>query len=1033
MNFNKQQKQAIEFYKGACAVVANPGSGKCVKGDTLVLTDKGIIPIEKIPLNYEVNQDKCEASVYSLDILKTQFNKNKTSHWYNMGKSKTIRITTNQGFEIEGTPEHPIVVLDKKGDFVFKKLKDIHKKDIVIMNRNSNMWGNDRIVSEDLAYVIGLLIGDGYIASKTGEIKFSNVDPYLQNKYIELFKRSFSNLKLNFIVKERISGNRKKADVILHNVKVKNELYKKYGLKMSTAEFKEIPHTIMMSPKNVVIRCLQGLFDTDGSFNESKGNIEYCSKSKKLIKQIQTLLLNLGIVSRVKARVLKQYPDNVYYYLYIGSTNAKLFKEIVNFRYAMKKKQKIDSYFQNHSSLNDNIHLFYRQGERLKRIRSKMIGKPYYDSHSMKLYDKDNDTQLTFGHYVYERRKLTKQSINKILHIIDFDDEDTKYLKFLCDYIFMDTIKNIEESEAVVYDFTVPDTHSFVANGFINHNTTVLTYRLNTLITKHGVPEKDILTITFTRNTADELKQKLNNMGFSSVNVGTFHSICGRILTNEGYNLSGNNLIKEWQIKKCFNPINDKADIQDIISFISYQKNYLRSYDDEFVPKESMYDESDLRQFFRAYETYKQQNGLFDFDDYLIECYKVLQNNPKKYTYDFVLVDEHQDSNLVQNLLLKEWCASGNIFAVFDFKQALYRFRGANPEYCMNFDKEWDNATIIHLDTNYRSAANIVHKANHFIKKYYGDYIHYSDSIPHKEHNGQITLDSYISREHEALYVADKIANLIDNGEKLGEIAVLYRNNSHAGNIENELKRRNIDYEISNDSSFFKRKEIEGILAYLRLLVNPHDDQAFETIFKFRNYPLTYFSGQLFDEIKVFAGKNNLSYYESFIMFNYPKAWQEKNMEQFKDNITRLNLQKDKGIDVKTLIDNVIKAFKIEDYIYDKYMNYEEREDRLKSLEILKSFVRGTNLEKFLSYVMYTGGKKKSKKNSVKLMTIHASKGLEFKHVFLIGVEDGSFPHENSELLDEARLFYVGVTRAKENLYISEIGKGNQFINEYFG
>jgi DNA helicase-2/ATP-dependent DNA helicase PcrA len=310
-----------------------------------------------------------------------------------------------------------------------------------------------------------------------------------------------------------------------------------------------------------------------------------------------------------------------------------------------------------------------------------------------------------------------------------------------------------------------------VIAGAGSGKSTVLLNRIDNLINTYSVNENNILAITFTKNTADELKSKLNKMGYNNVNVGTFHGTCGKILTQEGYSI---NLIKEWEIEKCFKKINDKVDVEEVKSFIGYQKSYLKSYKDEFIYKSSDYTEDELRKYFKTYELMKSQSGTWDFDDYLIKCYELLKCNKGKYTYDFILVDEHQDSNLVQNLLIKELCPSGNVFCVFDYRQAIYSFRGGNTEYCMNFDKEYKNAKVINLDVNYRSKKNIVDKANGFIKRYYGDYEHYSDSIANDHSHGKINVNTYYKRDEEGKDVVDKIESMIKNGEKPDEIAVLY-------------------------------------------------------------------------------------------------------------------------------------------------------------------------------------------------------------------------------------------------------------------
>ena len=571
-----------------------------------------------------------------------------------------------------------------------------------------------------------------------------------------------------------------------------------------------------------------------------------------------------------------------------------------------------------------------------------------------------------------------------------------------------------------------------VIAGAGSGKSTVLVNRIKNLIEVHGVKQSDILAVSFTSNTAKDLKKKLSDMGYDKINIGTFHAICLKIFSDNNIRITTQNIIKEWQMQKCLTNIDKKANDKDIMAFIGYQKSYMRNPQDVFVEKDSIYTENELRIFYKAYEDFKKKNKLYDMDDWLIECHKLLKTI--YLSFEFVCIDEHQDSNLIQNLILKQICKSENIFAVFDFRQAIFSFRGGNPEYSMNFSKEWDNTKIINLDTNYRSTNNIVNNSNDFIKKYYGDYEHYSDSISNSELDGNINIESYIDRVDEGIEIINKVENLLKEGSTPSEIAILYRLNSQSGYLEYELKKRNIPYEITNESSFFKRKEVVAIMSYLRLIQDHHDDGAFDSIFKVRNYPLVFISNDVYDKIVSHSGKNNLSIYESFISMRYEKDWIKKNMEIFKDNTNRLQLQLKKNIGIDKLIDNIVKVFKIEDFLRDKYADDEDFTDRMNSVEIIKSFIRGNDLEKFLEYIDESATKKKKSNkdtNVIKLMTIHASKGLEFENVFLIGVEDGKFPHKKSSLTDEARLFYVGCTRAKDNLFLSQIGSSNLFIDEY--
>ena len=574
-----------------------------------------------------------------------------------------------------------------------------------------------------------------------------------------------------------------------------------------------------------------------------------------------------------------------------------------------------------------------------------------------------------------------------------------------------------------------------VVAGAGSGKSTVLISRIENLVNVHKIPEKDILAISFTNKTATELKKKLKKMDLANVNVGTFHAVCGRILTQEGYTIK---LIQGWQADNFLKSVDKNVNVDDVKSFISYQKNCKKSYTDTFVHKESEYNENELRAFFKAYETMKTKAGVYDFDDYLTLCLDVLLKNKGKYTFDFILVDEHQDSNLVQNMILQELCQSGNMFCLFDPRQAIYSWRAGNIEYCLNFEKYWNNPTIINLYKNYRSTKNIVDNANKFIKPYFKDYEHYVDSEAHSTSNGDITINTYLEREIEGVAVVDKIEQLINDGEKLSEIAVLYRMNMHSSFVENELKRREIDYEITNDSGFFKLKEVEAILSYLRLLYNPHDDQAFETVFKSRNHPLKFIKNDVLDKARQESGIQGTSTYEAFITMDVD-AKQKRNIVEFEKIFSRLRLRvADKDANVISLINNVVKTFNIDGGIKNNYSNKDEIKDRLQSIEVLKSFVKGNNLEQFITYVYSNNTKKKSKKNSVKLMSVHSSKGLEWDHTFVISIEDRNFPHEKSELSEEARLFYVAISRSKKNLYISQIGKGdsgkgNKFVLEYLG
>jgi DNA helicase-2/ATP-dependent DNA helicase PcrA len=198
----------------------------------------------------------------------------------------------------------------------------------------------------------------------------------------------------------------------------------------------------------------------------------------------------------------------------------------------------------------------------------------------------------------------------------------------------------------------------------------------------------NIIAITFTNNSADDLKRKLDELGIHNVNSGTFHKVCGRILNMEG--IYSKEKLKAYEIENLFNKLytKSKVDVEEVLGFIGYQKSYMRSYKDEFLYKETKYTTDELREFYRAYEEFKKGKGIIDLDDVLLKTYEVLVANPDKYRCDYLLCDEQQDSNSIQNKLIRELCPSGNIMVVGDYRQSIYGFRGAVPQLFMDFDKE---------------------------------------------------------------------------------------------------------------------------------------------------------------------------------------------------------------------------------------------------------------------------------------------------------------------------------------------------------
>lgn len=568
-----------------------------------------------------------------------------------------------------------------------------------------------------------------------------------------------------------------------------------------------------------------------------------------------------------------------------------------------------------------------------------------------------------------------------------------------------------------------------VIAGAGSGKSTVLVERVNELI-KEGVDSDEILVVTFTDNSSKDLKAKFKKKKIDGITIGTFHSIGKRILISEGIDTSKQ--LACYQIENELKKIDENAKVKDIMSFIGYQKNYGIGVNDDFIDKESDYTENELRDFFKCYESFKTKQHALDFEDWLILAVDILKKNPNKYSFKYILVDEHQDSNLLQNEMIQLLCPSGNVFCVFDYRQAIYTFRGGNPEYCMNFKEYYPNAKIINLSMNYRSTKNIVDNSNNFISKYYGDYEFYKDSIANNNKDGEVEVVANFDKDEEAKNIVTKIKQDLSNGIKPNDIAIIYRNNSNSFNIENELKQNDISYFISStDGNFFNRKEISCLMCMLRLIDNPHDNVAYDTVFNTRTYPFSFIPNTIRNRIRELSAKKNISLFDASELVNVDKPYQRKNLDIFKNIVSDLIIQHKRGIKLSSIVDNILTLIRMNDFIEDKYEG-EQLDERLESITAFKSFIRDNTLESFLKFVYGSNkSQKKCTKDDIQLMTIHKSKGLEFKNVYLIGIQDGKFPSEKAPIDEEARLMYVAITRPKENLTLSQIYDKNRFIEEY--
>ena len=586
-----------------------------------------------------------------------------------------------------------------------------------------------------------------------------------------------------------------------------------------------------------------------------------------------------------------------------------------------------------------------------------------------------------------------------------------------------------------------------VLAGAGSGKTKVLTSRIAYLI-EQGVSIDNILAITFTNKAAKEMKEreiKLIGYDAKSIQISTFHSLGLKIIKENyarlGYKSnfvildSDDTLTVVKKIMKDLN-LNPKFyNARDIRNKISSAKNEL--LDPEQYSKVEF--DSNIIEVYRKYNKKLVINNSVDFDDLLILPIKLFKQYPDvlKYyqdKYKYVLIDEYQDTNEAQYIFSKMLCNNHkNIFVVGDNDQAIYAFRGANYKNILNFEKDYPNCRVIMLEENYRSTQNILDAANSVIKH----------NKMRKDKNLWCNNDigskvKYIktdSDKEECAYVSEKIKELHnDNNVNYEDIAILYRTNAQSRLIEEEMLKNGIPYRVVGSFYFYNRKEIKDLLCYLRL-INNHDDDV--SLLRIINTPKRGIGDKTIENLTNIATEKGISLFEAIESgkeLTFKKMILE--MEQKCENLTLTEM-----VDL-VLNDSGMKA----EYEGDKSL---ESEIRLENLEEFKSITKGyeeeygvISLTDFLNEVAIVSdvSEHQDSTNKVSLMTIHAVKGLEFDNVFIVGMEEGIFPHYNSinegtlaAIEEERRLCYVAITRAKKNLWMLNAKRrmlfGNTQIN----
>ena len=580
--------------------------------------------------------------------------------------------------------------------------------------------------------------------------------------------------------------------------------------------------------------------------------------------------------------------------------------------------------------------------------------------------------------------------------------------------------------------------------------TRVLTHRYAHLVKHHNVDVEQILAITFTNKAAEEMKSrisKLLNLKISPKWISTFHSLCVKILRIHGdkigyksnftiYDQSDSNKV----IRNCMSENN--VDLKQYSpkrfqAHVSNLKNSMISPGKALENAESFF-EVKVAEIYSSYEKKLIIANSMDFDDLLIKTVELLQTNESilkfwSNKFQFIMVDEYQDTNFVQYKLVELLGSNNkNVCVVGDSDQSIYAFRGADIRNIIEFEKDFSNATVIQLDKNYRSSKKILNLANSVIS-----------NNPRKieknlwtdnEDGLDISSFRFRSEKDEARWVAEEVKSLIDSSKE-NEIAIFYRTNSQSRLFEEELRMLNINYKVIGSVRFYDRKEIKDIISYLQFLVNDSDTVAFERIV---NVPRRGIGESTVKKIRVYLNETGKSIFEALESIEEIKNISPRikgSLSEFKDLITELksySLQGPSKTIQKVLELTGYKMSLIKEGTLESQMRIENIEELLNSAFSFENLYEeeidepyGMLRDYLESIALFSETDKLEDADRVLLMTLHNAKGLEFPYVFMTGMEENLFPHErssqgdNSEIEEERRLCYVGITRAEKKLYLT--------------
>ncbi len=1032
MQLNKEQEIAVNHFEGPAVLISCPGSGKCITGDSIVFSDEK----EKLSYIKDGYNNSNVISLYQENLrIPSICNQKKVEEFYYEDVNETIEIKTEQGYKIEGTKHHPIAVINNIGRFCWKKLEDIEIGDIcpIYCDRKDTSFGND-----DLFYMMGLLLGDGSISKRDRYFSLSQENNNIAEIYCDLVKKCFNTIAVP--TKDHRTENLYSYRV--YGIRYKKSLVDIFGDIEHGAKDKYLTKEMLKGNLHQLCSLLRGIYDTDGTVASNGSCIDITLASKKLIDQIHVLLLRFGVFSNKTVKIVKGVE---YFRIQIMGDDLRRFESAIGLRH-LEKSRRLKLCLSRYC--NSNRGMSFLETE-LRCVWNKMKMDGIFGISERKfnsVVSKDGYVKFNFRKYFMDdknKRGITLKSLKNLIYIYNSYGRHCghiEYLSNICKSYAFTAIKSVERvySTKTVFDFVVPKSHCFIANGFINHNTTTVSARAAKLVEK-GVDPKHILCITFTNKAAKEMKERITSVlgkSYSNFFIGTFHALCASLLRSFGkhigYTPDFTILDEDEQIDIILQVARklgfdiEKAEAKLVASKINDTREKLLPLSElDNIFSGNIH----LSQISKEYILTVKKLNCIDFSGLLSETIHLLKTNENvldklQNRWKFLTIDEAQDTNIAQ-FSLTELISSkhNNIMFIGDTDQSIYSFRGARFQNILDFIDKHKDCKVLYLSDNYRSTPEIVAVADKLIKH---NSSHMSSKI-FKTSNASgepVACTCYADQNEEAKCVAEYIQDLVQQGYKYSDFAILYRINSMAQPFESVFNSLGMKYRTVGGFSFYNRAEIKDCICMLRFLINRKDGIAFERVAS----KMSGLGSVKIGKIENYAEKNSVDLVEAC-----KKSPDYVGSKAAEDSC--LKISSVYGLDFSNLhagesLDKIVNSLNYQDYLKKTYPeDFDDRWQNVKEL-ITAAAIFGEKDPSIAKYVqnlsLLSADDKKEDKDSITLSSGHGAKGKEWNVVFAVGMEQGKLPHARAlienpvdGIEEERRVAFVCLTRAKKILQVS--------------